>query len=65
MLAYGWSKREALCGKGGAENWVWYNYALEQEHGAFGPLWRTRGRNYLGQERDAVVARRKAANEKR
>jgi hypothetical protein len=55
MKAFGWSLRFVRFGITGAESWVWYNWAIENEITAFGALYKRKTDGYVRQETKRLV----------
>ncbi len=57
MRTYGWSLRHVRLEMTGAQGWVWYNWALENEATAMGPAYKRTTDGYIRQERDKHLKR--------
>lgn len=55
MKTYGWSLRFVKFDMPGAESWVWYNWAMENETSAFGHVYKRRTDGYVRQETKRLV----------
>lgn len=55
MRTYGWSLRHVRFEMTGAQGWVWYNWALENEVTAMGPSYKRTTVGYIGQEREKLL----------
>jgi hypothetical protein len=55
MKAFGWSYHHVRYGMTGAEGWVWYNFAMEDTIGAWGPVYRRVGDGYVRQETKRLI----------
>jgi hypothetical protein len=65
MRTYGWSLDYVRLGMTGAQSWVWYNWAIENEMSAFGLVYKRKSDGYIRQEINRLVAVAKAAKKKK
>lgn len=65
MRTYGWTLDYVKKGLTGAESWVWYNWAIENEMSAFGLVYKRKSAGYIRQEIDKLMAIAKAARKKK
>jgi hypothetical protein len=55
MRCFGWSERHCRLGITSAQGQVWYNWALENEMTAFGPIVKRATDGYVAQHKKALL----------
>ena len=55
MRTYGWTLKHVRTEITGAQGWVWYNWALENEMTAMGPMVKRVTDGYISQERKNLM----------
>jgi len=57
MKTYGWTPDFVRKGITGAQGWVYYNWAMENEQVGFGPLVERTGDGYVAQQKKQILSR--------
>jgi hypothetical protein len=57
MKAYGWSEKRVAEKLDGAQGWVWFNWALENEASVWGSGIERKGDGYVKQETKRILER--------